>query len=138
MKELSVILADRHHAMLEGIRGLLETVFESVVMVADEKSLFDTARKLNPVLAIVDISLSLSGEINIVKELKSRLPDLKFIILSVHDEETVAKEVMEAGASGFVLKRSAGVDLIPAVMRVLKGKTFISPGVDSNSTLLPI
>jgi DNA-binding NarL/FixJ family response regulator len=127
MKYGSVILADRHQDMLEGIRGLLEVMFETVVMVADKASLFDTAEKINPDLAVVDLSLPVSSEINIARQLKDRFPDLKIIILSVHDEQTVVSEIMNAGVSGFVLKRTAVTDLFTAVDEVLGGKTFLSP-----------
>jgi len=127
MKHGRVILADSHQNMLEGIRGLLETLFETVVMVADGNSLLEAGERLKPDLAVVDLSLPVSGGINILHQLRNRLPDLKFIILSVHDEPTVVKEVMATGASGFVLKRSAVTDLIPAVEKVLQGRTYVSP-----------
>lgn len=127
MKRGCVILADSHQNMLDGIRGLLETVFETVVMVADKKSLFEAADKLKPELAVVDISLPISGEANIARQFKSRYPELKFIIVSVHDEPTAVQEVMSAGASGFVLKCSIATDLFPAVRAVLQGGTYISP-----------
>lgn len=127
MKYGSVILADRHQNMLEGIRGLLEAMFETVVMVADKASLFDIAEKINPDLAVVDLSLPVSGEINIARQLKDKYPQLKIIILSVHDEKTVVSEMMVSGVSGFVLKRSVASDLISAVEEVLGGKNFVSP-----------
>jgi len=127
MKYGSVILADRHQNMLEGIRGMLEAMFETVVMVADKASLFDIAEKINPDLAVVDLSLPVSGEINIARQLKDKYPKLKIIILSVHDEQTVVSETMNSGISGFVLKRSVASDLFPAVDKVLGGKTFVSP-----------
>ena len=130
MKYGSVILADRHQNMLEGIRGLLYAMFETVVMVADIASLFDTTEKINPDLAVVDLSLPVSGEINIARQLKDKYPDLKIIILSVHDEKTVVSEVMGSGVSGFVLKRTAVTDLIPAVDEVLGGKAFVSPSLE--------
>jgi DNA-binding NarL/FixJ family response regulator len=126
MKHGSVILADKHQDMLEGIRGLLECLFETVVMVADKDSLFETTERLEPDLAIVDLSLPIPTEINIVRQIKERFPNLKFIMLSVHDEPTVINEVMTAGAGGFVLKRAAGSDLIPAVEKVLEGHTYVS------------
>ena len=134
MKQGCVILADKHQDMLERIRGLLETMFETVVMVADADSLFESAQRLTPDLAVVDLSLPFSGEINIVCALKDRLPDLKFIILSVHDEPTVVNKVMASGAAGFVLKRSAATDLIPAVEEVLQGRTYISPSVNDKAS----
>jgi len=79
---------------------------------------------------VVDLSLPVYGEINIDRQLKDKYPNLKVIILSVHDDKTVIDEVMTSGVSGFVLKRTAGSDLIPAVEEVLGGKTFISPSLE--------
>jgi DNA-binding NarL/FixJ family response regulator len=124
-----VILADTHHTMLEGIRGLLETMFDAVVMVADDTSLFDTAARLEADLIVVDLSLPVSRDVNIVARLKGRFPKLKLIVLSVHDESIAVEEVMKAGAEGFVLKRTAATDLIPAVRAVLRGRKYVSPGL---------
>jgi DNA-binding NarL/FixJ family response regulator len=124
-----VILADTHHTMLEGIRGLLETMFDAVVMVADDTSLFDTAARLEADLIVADLSLPVSRDVNIVARLKGRFPKLKLIVLSVHDESIAVEEVMKAGAEGFVLKRTAATDLIPAVRAVLRGRKYVSPGL---------
>ncbi len=125
-----VILADSHQNLLESVRGLLETVFETVVMVADKKSLFEAVGKLKPKLAVVDLSLPVVGEVNVAREIKSRYPELKFIILSIHDEPTAVNEAASAGASGFILKRSIANDLFPAIREILKGGTFISPSLE--------
>ena len=122
-----VILADTHHTMLEGIRGLLETMFDAVVMVADDTSLFDTAARLEADLIVADLSLPVSRDVNIVARLKGRFPKLKLIVLSVHDESIAVEKVMAAGAEGLVLKRSAATDLIPAVRAVLRGRKYVSP-----------
>ncbi len=127
MKQGRVLLADRHQGMLEGMRGLLETMFEAVVMVADERSLLETVEKLKPDLVVVDLSMPVSEEVNVVRRLKTRYPESKLIILSVHDEATVVKETLAAGALGFVLKRSAATDLVPAVEEVRQGHTYVSP-----------
>ena len=125
-----VLLADRHQNMLEGIRNLLETVFDVVVMVADEKSLLDSLVKVQPDMVIVDLSLLITEEINVARRVRKLNSDIKIIILSVHDEQTAVDECLSAGAAGFVLKRTAANDLIPAVWEVLKGRTYVSPSVE--------
>ncbi len=130
MKYGAVILADRHQNMLEGIRGLLEVMFDTVVMVADRASLFKAAEKVKPDLVVADLSLPITGEINIARQLKDKYPELKIIILSVNDEKTVVDEIMNCGVSGFVLKRTAGTDLVSAVDEVLAGKAFVSPSLE--------
>ena len=124
-----ILVADRHQNMLEGIRGLLETLFQSVVMVADAGSLFDAVTKLNPDLVVVDLSLSVAGGVHIVSDLKGRFPNLKVVAMSVHDEKVAVTDVMETGAEGFVLKRSVATDLIPAVRAVVSGRTYVSPAI---------
>jgi DNA-binding NarL/FixJ family response regulator len=117
--------------MLEGVRTLLEGCFEAVVMVADESSLFQAVDKLQPVCAVVDVSFPCSGgsNENVVSLLHKRVPGLKLVVLSVHDERVVVERVLELGATGFVLKRSAVTDLLPAIDAVLLGGTYVSPGV---------
>jgi DNA-binding NarL/FixJ family response regulator len=115
--------------MLEGVRNLLESTFETVFMVADEASLIEAAEKLKPDLIVADLSLPVTTEINIVRRLKTAFPDIKLIILSIHDERAAVSECIEAGAGGVVLKRMAVDDLVPAVDAVLKGVTYISPSV---------
>ncbi len=119
-----VLLADRHHGLTEGVRGLLETMFEAVVMVADENSLFESARRLQPTLAIVDLSLTHGDILRSLQRLRARCPGLKVIVLSVHDEPSVCRAAMEAGADGFVLKRALATDLLPAVDAVLAGGRY--------------
>lgn len=116
-----VLLADRHHGLTEGMRGLLETRFATVVMVADEPSLRESARRLQPEVAVVDLSLARDAGLDWLRELHERCPRLKVIVLSVHDEPIVRQAVMAAGADGFVLKRAIATDLLPAIDAVSAG-----------------
>ncbi|MHC4757782.1 MAG: response regulator [Planctomycetota bacterium] len=128
-KNECVILADSNQTVLEGIRELIASRFETIIMVADEKSLFRVIEKTKPDLAIVDLSLNASREINITSRFRSLYPKLKFIILSLNDDPLVAESVMEMRANGFVLKRSVASELLTAVELVLKGGVYMSSGV---------
>ena len=123
MKHGTVLLADSHSPMLESVRSLLEETFESVVMVADETSLLEGAARLRPEVAIVDLSLARDSGLGWLRALRHRCPDLKVIVLSVHDEQSVYRAAMEAGADAFVLKRSIATDLLPAVDTVRGGQS---------------
>jgi DNA-binding NarL/FixJ family response regulator len=127
MAHRCVLLADAHSNMREAVRGLLEGRFATIVMVADETSLLEAVERMGPDLVIVDLSLPVSGGVNIVRILFSRHPGLKVIVLSVHDEQTACSQALGAGAAGFVLKRTAAVDLIAAVETALRGETYVSP-----------
>ncbi len=107
-----VLLADRHHGLTEGLRGLLETAFKTVVMVADEASLLEGADRIRPEVAVVDLSLARESGLRWLHLLRAKCPDLKVIVLSVHDEQSVRRAVMEAGADAFVLKRDVATDLL--------------------------
>lgn len=121
-----VVIADRHPAMLDGMRRMLETETESVLMVSDEASLLQAVEAANPELVIVDLSLPVSGAGNVVRLLKQRHRDTPIIAVSVHDDPAVAVEAAAAGAEGFVLKRRAVVDLLPAVREVCEGRRYCS------------
>ena len=113
------LLADRHLGLVEGVRGLLETEFEAVVVVGDEVSLFESARQLHVALAVVDLSLQRGDGLGLVRRIRSQFPQLKLIVLSVHEEKNAELAVVEAGANGFVLKRSIATDLLPTIDVVL-------------------
>jgi two-component system secretion response regulator SsrB len=116
-----VLLADRHHGLTEGVRGLLATAFGSVVMVADEASLIEGAARLQPDVAIVDLSLAPHSRLSWLRSLRHDCPELKVIVLSVHDEHSVRDAVLKAGADAFVLKRAIATDLLNAVDDVRRG-----------------
>jgi DNA-binding NarL/FixJ family response regulator len=130
MKHDRVILADGHEEMLEGVRGLLESRFDVVTTAADERSLFEAVRTVRPDLAVVDLSLPSASGLNVMHAFRRMNPEVKMIVLSCHDEQTVVDECMKAGVCGYVLKRSAAQDLIPAVEAVMGGGEYISPSVE--------
>ena len=113
-----VLLADSHHTLTEGVRGLLETAFGTVIMVADEASLLEGARRVQPDVAVVDLSLSQHGDLDWLRALRERCLGMKVVVLSVHDEESVRQAALEAGADAFVLKRAIATDLLPAIARL--------------------
>ena len=129
MNKARVLLADNHKLMLEGLSYLLKPTFEIVGIVKDTKSLLEAAEMLKPDVAVVDLSMPAFKEVNAVRQLKDRNPELKVIVLSVYDEPKVLNETLATGVSGFVLLRSAAWDLIPAIRNVLQGLTYVSPSV---------
>ncbi len=131
MKHGSVVLADQHAPMLEGVRGLLEELFEVVVMVAEETSLLRAIERLQPEIAVVDVSFPVGGA-NVLVVLHSRYPHLKIVALSIHDEPVAAARILSTGAVACVLKRSAVNELVPAVVAVLAGDTYVSSGIRTN------
>lgn len=124
-----VLLADHHQGLTEGIRGLLETAFDAVIMVANAHSLIEAAARLQPALAVVEFSLPGNGGLKVLRTLQSRCPGLRTIILGTHEESTVIRLLLDAGASGYVLKSGIGTDLLSAVEAVLAGRVYVPPAV---------
>jgi DNA-binding NarL/FixJ family response regulator len=122
----SIVLADRHPGMLMGIRSLLTTKADALLMVADEVSLMEAVEKVIPDVVIADLSFPVSGGINLVKRIKQCNPAIKMIILSMYKDPLVVNEIMKDGADGFVLKQRAVIDLIPAVREVCQGGRYVS------------
>ena len=125
-----VLLADRHHGLTEGIRGLLETSFDAVVMVADEASFLESAERLRPTVVVADLALAPGESFGWLRRLLARCPKSRVIVLSTHDEQTVVRAALEAGAAGFVLKRAISSQLLDAVAAVQAGKNYVPPGAD--------
>jgi two-component system secretion response regulator SsrB len=126
-----VLLADRHHGLTEGVRGLLASTFDAVVMVADETSLFESADRIRPTVAVVDLSLVRGENLQWLPRLRARCPGMKLILLSVHDQPSVCRSAMEAGADAFVLKRAIATDLLAAIDAVQAGRPYVSPGTSN-------
>lgn len=114
-----VVLADRHHDLTEGMRDLLETTFDVVVMVANQASLFESAERLNPSVAVVDLSLVRGANLDWLQRLHDGCPSVKLLAISVHDEPCVRERALESGADGFVLKRNIATELLPAIDAML-------------------
>lgn len=114
-----VLLADPHHGMSEGIRGLLATKFDAVVMVADEVSLVEVAGRMQSALAVVDTALSRGNAPDLVRRLRQRFPHMRIVSISLHDHPSVGRSVIEAGADGFVVKHAIATELMDVIDIVL-------------------
>ena len=129
MKQGRIILADKHPNTLGAIRYLLDTETETVLMVTDEASLWDALENFKPDVVVADFSLPFSKGTNVARALKNKYPSVKVIILSLYDEKSVLDDVMASGVEGFVLKRRAVIDLIPAIHEILQGHKYVSQDV---------
>jgi two-component system secretion response regulator SsrB len=122
-----VLLADRNHRLSEGVRGLLETAFTNVFMVADQGALMEGAQRLSPSLVVVDVTLAQGDICRLLEAIRGHAPAAKVLLLSVHDEPAVAAAALAAGADGLVLKRAIANDLLPAIDAVMAGRRFVAP-----------
>jgi DNA-binding NarL/FixJ family response regulator len=122
------ILADRNLELAEGIRGLLETIFGTVYVVADIDSLLEGAHRLSPALITLDLAVA-DGDISqLLTAVRQAAPECRLLVLSVYDQAAAPQLVLAAGANGIVLKRTISNDLLPAIGAVMRGDTYVSTG----------
>ncbi|MHC4203844.1 MAG: response regulator [Planctomycetota bacterium] len=129
MSKPTVLLADDHKIVLEGLKGLLEDEFEILAAVQDGRELLDKVEQLGPDVIVVDIAMPLLNGIDAVRQLKKSDFETKVVFLTMHEDAMYAKEALDAGALGFVLKHSAPSELTRAIEEALKGNTYISPAI---------
>jgi DNA-binding NarL/FixJ family response regulator len=129
MRRHTVLIAEDHKIVAEGLVKLLDERFEVVAVVTDGKALVEAAERFRPDVIVSDVKMpSLSG-LEAMEHLKKRGAASKFVFLTMHTEAGVAARAMRSGASAFVPKHSAGEDLIGAIGEVLSGRTYLAPAV---------
>lgn len=129
MSKPTVLLADDHKIVLEGLKSLLEDQFEIVATVQDGRKLLEKVKELRPDVIVVDITMPLLNGIDAVRQVRKGGSKVKVVVLTMHQDAMYAKEAFDAGASGFVLKHSASSELVTAIDEALKDNTFISPAI---------
>jgi DNA-binding NarL/FixJ family response regulator len=127
MKRPRVLLADDHKIVLNGLKSLLEAEFDLAGTAEDGRALVSAVQKLQPDVAVVDISMPLLNGIEAVRQIKKLDPHVKVVFLTMHPDVTYAIRAFEAGASGYVLKHSASSELLTAIREALKGRTYVTP-----------
>ena len=130
-KPVSILLADDHVVVRKGLLSLLgvKPGWNIVAEASNGREAVDTARVLQPDLIILDISMPQLNGLECTPRLLRAAPNIRILVLSMHEEEELIRRTLEAGASGFVLKSDAEQSLFKAVETVLAGKRFVSPSV---------
>ena len=126
-RRASVMLADDHPMMLEGLRKLLEPEFEVVGTATDGRALLDAAQRRRPELVIADISMPEIDGLEATRRLRATVPGAKVLILSIHTEPSWVRGAFEAGACGYLTKSCAPEEIEQAAREVLKGRFYVSP-----------
>jgi DNA-binding NarL/FixJ family response regulator len=123
MKKLKILLADDHKMLREGLRALLHSHpgMQVVGEAANGKEVLQKAADLKPDVVIMDLSMPELNGLQATALLKAKCPQIKVVALTAHDDESYLSQVCKAGAAGYVLKRSAGEELIKAIEIVAKG-----------------
>ena len=129
MPKPRALLADDHGMMLAGLRKLVEETCEVVGTVGDGRARVEAAQRLEPDVIILDIVMPLLNGIDAARQIKRLCPDTKLIFLTMQTSPTYATEALEAGASGYLLKHSAPVELPLAIDAALRGQRYLTPSI---------
>src|SRR5262245_10188138 len=122
-----ILIADDHQILAEGLRGLLDSEFEVVGVVADGRELVAAGKKHNPDVIVADITMPSLNGIEAAGQLRDVGVEAKVVFLTMHRDVAYARRALEAGAVGFVLKHSAAAELVTAVREALRGQTYVTP-----------
>ena len=127
-----VVLADDHTIVTEGLKALLQPEFQVVATVDNGRAAIKAVRDFSPAVIVLDISMPQLNGIDTAREIRKFAPTVKIVFLTMHTELAYVQEAFEAGASAYVIKHSASIDLLLAIRRALLGRTYITPGVADN------
>jgi DNA-binding NarL/FixJ family response regulator len=140
MDAYTIILADDHAMLREGIRKIIERI-EGVVIsgeVNDGLELLELLKKSNPNLVILDISMPNLRGLEAIREIKKTYPKVKILVLTMHKKKEFLRQALQDGADGFLLKEDAGSELIRAVQTVRNDGKYLSPLLSSVLTSLAL
>lgn len=126
MSRTRVLIADDHKLLAEACARMLQPEFDVVGVVTDGRTLVQTAVEQKPDVAIVDISMPQLNGLSAAEQLKSKLPRLKLVFLTMNTDIEVAADAFRRGASAYVLKHSGIEELIHAIRHVVRGQSYIS------------
>jgi len=126
-ERIRILIADDHAVLRAGLRMLLEAQPDMTVVgeAADGEETIALTERLAPDLVLLDITMPGVGGLEALRQIKTAHPDTKVLVLTMHDDEGYLRQVLEAGGSGYVLKRAADTELLSAIRAVHTGGTFL-------------
>ncbi len=130
-KIIKIVLAEDHTILREGLKALLSSdpQFDIIGEAADGRQAVRCVEKFGPDLILMDLSMPRMSGMEAIREIKKRYPDTRIIALTVHKTDEYLHTTLQAGADGYVLKDATHDELVMAIKNVMKGKSYLSPGV---------
>jgi DNA-binding NarL/FixJ family response regulator len=131
MTKLQIFLADDHVVVREGLKALINAQPDMIVIgeAGDGLTAWQQARESQPDVVIMDITMPALNGVQATEQLKSACPNIKILALSVHEDTSYLRQLLAAGASGYVLKHAAADDLIRAIRMVASGGVYLDPAL---------
>ena len=130
---IRILLADDHAVFREGLKALVETQTDMSVVdeAADGRTAWERARELNPDVVIMDASMPVMGGAEATRLIRRDCPETRVLVLTVHEVSSYLNQFLEAGASGYLIKRVVFEELVRAVRAVAAGGTYLDPNMTS-------
>ena len=135
MKKLRILLADDHEIVRDGLRLLIDSHkdLRVVGVAANGKDVLRQVRELKPDIVVMDLSMPEMNGLQATERLKAEHPETRVVALTGHEDESYLTLLCKAGASGYVLKRSAGEELLKALAKVAAGEVYYEPSLASKA-----
>jgi len=131
MNKIKVLLAEDHTIVRKGLRSLLdeETNIEVIGEAQDGREAIQKAQQLHPDIVLMDITMPRLNGLEATRQIKKRSPQVKVLALTMHANEEYIFQILQAGASGYVLKQAVVTELVSAIQAVHRGDSFLSPSI---------
>jgi two-component system, NarL family, response regulator NreC len=128
MQKLTIVLADDHHVVRQGLRSLLEGALDCTVVgeAADGRVAVDLAKCLQPAVLVVDMVLPKLNGLDVIRQVRQVAPQTRIVVLSMHADESYVREALRAGAIAYVLKESDADEFVQAVQHAATGRRYLS------------
>jgi DNA-binding NarL/FixJ family response regulator len=127
MQRTRVILADDHKLILDALKNLIEPEFQVVGTFGDGHALVEGAPELKPHVIVLDVGMPTMNGISAGQRLRQVMPNIKLIYLTMNQDPDLAAEAFRLGAKGYLLKSSAGSELVDAIRAVVRGGSYVTP-----------
>ena len=136
MNRYRIVLADDHSLFRQGLKAVLEGTdeFKVVGEAGDGLELVDLLNQVNPHLVVLDISMPNLRGIEAIPEIKKKHPEVKILVVTMHNDKEYLYQAISQGADGYFLKKDAGTELFSAIEKIRKGKVYVSPSLSGDLT----
>jgi DNA-binding NarL/FixJ family response regulator len=128
-----VLLADDHSIVIEGLRRVLEPSFAVLDAVPDGRALVAATERLQPEVVVADVSMPVMNGIEAARQIRQTNAVVKIVFFTMHSDIVYASEALQAGGSAYVLKNSAGTEIVTAIREALAGRTYLASALDRRS-----
>jgi len=128
MQKLTIVLADDHHVVRQGLRSLLEGALDCTVVgeAADGEAAIEMVKRLQPAVLIVDMVLPKFNGLDVIRYVREAAPQTRIVVLSMHADESYVREALRIGATAYVLKESHADEFVQAVEHAAAGRRYLS------------